>query len=230
MAGRGKYFELLDFTKFAFPSVIGMDAAATANNLVERLGGGGFMSYGPIWSRLNPIVAGYATDAFIASEFSFHSEEWANDAMREVARLLRQYFNGRGRWFQYPQRPSKVLGFWFKPSIKGIWWVDGRAYAVLINARKQQPLFPDHLRFLARGVYELHCVEDPNDPTPLIIDLSEPQRKEGRILRAYEMPVEKAISLEEFEDAVRQFLTALQMAGVALPPEGADVVGLFKKR
>jgi hypothetical protein len=45
MAGRGKYFELLDFPKFATPSVVGMDAVQTSYNLLDRLGGQGFMSY-----------------------------------------------------------------------------------------------------------------------------------------------------------------------------------------
>jgi hypothetical protein len=63
-------------------------------------------------------------------------------------------------------------------------FVDGQAYAVLINARKGQRLFPEHLRFLARGVYELHCIDDPNDPIPLIIDVSEHEKGKGRTLRA----------------------------------------------
>ena len=91
-------------------------------------------------------------------------------------------------------------------------------------------MFPEHVRFLARGVYELHCIDDPNDPIPLIIDVSEPERGKGRMLRAYEMPVEKAISLDQFDDAVRQFLQALALAGVALPTEAVDVIDLFKKR
>jgi hypothetical protein len=230
MAGRGKYFELLDFPKFAYPSVVGMDSGQTANNLIERLAGGGFMSYGMIWSRLEPIVGGYATESYITTEFSPHEEDWKNNALQDVARLLKQHFGGRGRWYKHPQKPTKVLGFWFKPSIKGVWWVDGKAYAVLINARKQQRLFPEHIRFLARGVHELHCIDDPNDPIPLIIDVSEPVKDKGRILRAYEVPVEEAISLNEFDEAVRSFLKALQMAGVALPTDAIDVINLFKKK
>jgi hypothetical protein len=230
MAGRGKYFELLDFPKFAFPSVVGMDAAQTANNLIERLAGKAFMSYVSLWSNLEPIVGGYASESFIATAFSPYEEDWKNDSLQDVARLLRQYFGGKGRWYRHPPRPTKVLGFWFKPSIKGVWWLDGRAYAVLINARKQQRLFPEHVRFLARGVHELHCIDDPNDPIPLIIDVSEPERGKGRILRAYEVPVERAISLDEFDDAVRQFLKALELAGVALPTDGVDVIDLFKKK
>lgn len=234
MVGRGKYFELLDFPKFAYPSVLSMDSALTANNLRERLAGKSFMSYSMIWPRLEMVVAGYATESFIISEFSRYEDDWKNENLREVTRLLRAYFGGRGRWYREPSRPTKVLGFWFKPSIKGVWWVDGQAYAVLINARKQQPLFPEHVRFLARGIYELHCINDPNDPIPLIIDVSSPDGGKERKLRFYEVPVERAAPLEEFDYAVRQFLKALQLAGVALPVDAddsaVDILSLLKKR
>jgi hypothetical protein len=230
MAGRGKYFELLDFPKFAYPSVGGMDAAQTANNLIERLAGKGFMSYAMIWPRLELIVSGRATEAFITSEFSPHAEEWKNKALQDVARLLKSHFGGRGRWYRHPLTPTKVLGFWFKPSIKGVWWVDGQAYAVLINARKTQRLFPEHIRFLARGVHELHCIDDPNDPVPLIIDVSAGDDGSGCSLKPYVVPVEQAISLDEFDNSVRQFLRALQLAGVAVPTDATDVIDLFKRR
>jgi hypothetical protein len=195
------------------------------------VGGKGFMSYGMIWSRLEPIVAGFASESYIAKEFSRYEDDWKNNSIQDVVRLLKQHFGGRGRWYRHPFQPTKVLGFWFKPSIKGIWFVDGQAHAVLINARKGQPLFPAHVRFLARGVHELHCIDDPNDPIPLIIDVSEPQKGQGRMLRAYEVRAEQAISLEEFDDGVRQFLKALELAGVALPTDsGEDVLNLFKKR
>ncbi|WP_143062845.1 hypothetical protein [Bradyrhizobium sp. OK095] len=43
------------------------------------------------------------------------------------------------------------------------------------------------------------------------------------------LPVEKAISLDEFDEALRQFLKAPALAGVALPTDTADVISLFKK-
>lgn len=231
MAGRGKVFELLDFTKFAYPSVLGMDAALTSNNLMERLGGsGGFMSYGAIWPRMLAIVKGYATDRFITEEFSFYEESWKNDSLREAVRLLKSHFGGKGTWYPMPTTPIFVLGFLFKPSIKGIWFVDGKAYAVLINARKRQRLFPDHLRFLARGIYELHCIDDPNDPIPLIVDLSEHSLNEGRLLNVHEMPIEKAVSLDEFDSAVREFVRALELAGIARAVPDGSVVDLFRKK
>lgn len=231
MTGRAKIFELLDFPKFAYPSVVGMDPTQTSYNLIERLSSsGGFMSYGQIWPRLGLIVAGHASEHFIVTEFNAYSDDWKNESIRDAVRLLKKHFNGRGTWYPFATKPKKVLGFWFKPSIKGIWFVDGQAYAVLINARKQQPLHREHIRFLARGIYELHCIDDPNDPIPLIIDLSEHGKNEGRDLRVHAMRAEEAISLQEFDDAVRAFVSALELAGVALPPDGIDsMVDLFKK-
>jgi hypothetical protein len=231
MAGRAKFFELLDFPKFATPTVLGMDPIQTSFNLLDRLGGGGFMSYASIWSRMDLIVAGMASESFILEQFSPYEDDWKNDTLQDVVRLLRQHFNGRGRWYALSQKPTKVAGFWFKPSIKGFWYVDGQSYAVVINARKLQRLAPEHVRFLARGVHELHCVDDPNDPIPLVVDLSEHNRGEGRLLRPYIVPVERAISLDEFEASVRHFLKALELAGVSVLPDSTDsVVGLFKRK
>lgn len=230
MSGRAKYFELLDFPKFAYPSVIDMDAALTASNLLERLGGKGFMSYAQIWSRMNVIVSGRATKTFIDENFRAYSDDWKNTSIQEVVQLLSNHFGGRGTWYPFSLKPKKVLGFWFKPSIKGIWFVDGQAYAVMINARKGQPLFPDHLRFLARGIYELHCIDDPNDPIPVIIDVSAPEGGKNRELRVHMIPSTSAISLEEFDDAIRIFVRALEIAGVARPIDTIDsMIDLFKK-
>jgi len=230
MAGRGKTFELLDFPKFALPSLKEIDAAQTSLMLVDRLAGKSFMSYVPVWGNLDKIAAGQATDSFVERELQPYTEDWKNEAIRDVVRLLRRYFSGRGKWYGHAAQPIHVHGFWFKPSIKGIWFVDGRAYAVLINARKGQRLTHQDVRFLARGIYELHCVDDPNDPTSLVLDLSERRIDAGRSLDEYVMPVEKAISLDEFEGAVREFLKALQLAGVAVPTATENVVSLFKKK
>lgn len=230
MAGRAKYFELLDFPKFAYPSVVGMDAVQTSFNLIERLGGGGFMSYSQIWPRMGVIVGGGATEAYIATEFNAYSDRWKNESIRDAVRLLKKHFGNRGTWYPFTTKPKKILGFWFKPSIKGVWFVDGKAYAVLINARKGQRLVPEHLRFLARGIYELHSIDDPNDPIPLIIDVSEHDKGKGRILRAHAIPPDEAISFQEFDDAVRLFVKALELAGVALPTQAGDIIDLFKPK
>ena len=91
-------------------------------------------------------------------------------------------------------------------------------------------MFPEHLRFFARGIYELHCIDDPNDPLPLIIDLSEHDLGEGRVLNAHIIPADKAISLDAFDSAIREFVGALELAGVAFATPDGSVIDLFKKR
>ena len=230
MALRGKNFELLNFPKFARPNVEAIQAVATAAELRARLGGGSFMSYGGMWSRITHAIRGLASDAFIELSFSYYRDEWKNRNLQEAFILLRNFFDGRGNWYPESTRPKYVLGFWFKPSIKGIWFVDGKAYAVAINARKHQPLSITDVRFLARGIYELHCIDDPNDPIPLIIDLSVSLEGE-RAIRVYPMPAEEALSLPAFESTVREFLAALNMIGLSLPPppDIESVVDLFRR-
>ncbi len=231
MARRGKFFELLDISKFALPDVLTLQASPTSFNLVERLGGGGFMSYGQMWPRLDVLVRGLATDEFIDSTFSAYTDDWKNKSIQDAYRMLREVFGGKGAWYRISSAPTYVLGFWFKPSIKGIWFHEGRAYAVLINARKGQPLSGDDVRFLARGVYELHCIDDPNDPIPLIVDLSEHEEDAGRTARRYEVPSDEAVSLEAFEYSVREFLVALSLAGISLPPppDVEHILDLFRR-
>lgn len=102
---------------------------------------------------------------------------------------------------------------------------------MLINARKGQPLSPGDVRFMARGVYELHCREDPNDPIPLIVDLGQHDEDEERKARVYEVMAGEAVSLEAFETSIREFLIALNLAGVALPPplDVEHILDLFKR-
>jgi hypothetical protein len=231
MAGRGKLFELLDILKFAAPSVGSIDAALTALPLRDRLGGGGFMSYGQMWPRMEILVSGLATDQFIETTFASYKDEWKNNSIREAFRLLRDQFGGKGTWYRRPTPASYVLGIWFKPSIKGIWYHNSQAYAVLINARKGQPLRDSDVKMLARGIYELHCINDPADPTPLIVDLSQHREDEQRRGRIYAVPVADAVPLETFEYTVREFLSALNIAGVALPPppETEHILDLFRR-
>jgi len=169
-------------------------------------------------------------DSDIDATFDVYDDDFKNISIREAVRLLNQNFGGCGKWYGFSGKPFRVLGFWFKPSIKGVWWFDGKAYAVLVNPRKSQRLTSEDVRFLGRGVYELHCVDDPNDPVPLIVDLSEPLIGQGRRLRVHTVPPEKAISLDKFDATIREFLKGLELAGVAVPTDAADVVGLFKKQ
>jgi hypothetical protein len=97
--------------------------------------------------------------------FPAYKKEWKNKSIQTAYRLLRDHFGGKGRWYRMPTVRTYVLGCWFKTSIKGYWVHNGKVYAVLINCRKSQPLAHNDVRFLARGVYELYCIDDTNDPS-----------------------------------------------------------------
>ena len=188
------------------------------------------MSYGQIWPRMDDVVRGHATESYVRQQFKAYADDWKNETIRNVVRMLCKIFGGKGTWYPERSKPKYILGFWFKPSIKGIWFFEGKAYAVLINARKTQPLNLEDVRFLARGVYELHCIDDPNDPVPLIIDLAEHQKGKGRELRVFPVTANEAVPPNVFERSVREFLSALHIAGISLPlPPLESVMTLFRR-
>jgi hypothetical protein len=231
MAGHEKYYELLDIPKFARPNVLTLQALSTASNLAERLIGGGFMSYGQIWPRFDLVFKGLITDEYIKSEFAAYKDGWKNRAVQDAFRLLRDQFHGKGNWYPISNVRQYVLGCWFKTSIKGFWANGEKIYAVLVNCRKGQPLSADDIRFLARGIYELYCIDDPNNPVPLIVDLSHHPEDEKRKSRVYEVPVDEAISIESFEYSIREFLVASNMAGISQPPplDVEHILDLFRR-
>lgn len=226
-----KHFELLDCPKFAFPNLTDIDVVATAANILERLQGKGFLNYGQIWSRMGDIADGLVNDDYLAHHLNGYSVEWKNENLQAVARLLAGQFGGKGRWYKVGQVPIEVLpGAYFKPSIRGTWYFEKQAYSVCINARKHQRVFPEHTRFLARGVYEFHSIDDPYTPSPMIVDLS--AADDGRrSLKTFLLQPEEMMPLEQFEFILRRFFEALALAGVATIPEGVgSIADLFRKR
>lgn len=137
---------------------------------------------------------------------------------------------GKGNWYPADNKPKYVLGVAFRPGIKGYWFYEGQAYAVLINARKGQPLSAEGIKFLARGVHELYCRDDPNNPIPLIIDLSEDNAGSGRRVKIYVVAESDGISLAQFDECLAQFFISLEIAGVQLPEAPPDgIVDLFRR-
>ncbi len=180
---------------------------------------------------MGDITAGLVNDDYLARHLSKYPVEWKNATLQAVARLLAQQFGGKGRWYKAGQLPFEVLpGAYFKPSIRGTWYFEKQAYSVCINARKHQRVFPEHARFLARGVYEFHSIDDPNSPRPMIVDLSASDDAKRRI-RIFLLGPEEMMPLEQFESVLRRFFEALALAGVTTIPEGVpSIADLFRKR
>jgi hypothetical protein len=226
-----KRFELLDCPKLAYPSLTEIDAPATAANILERLEGKGFLNYGQIWPRMPDVVAGHVDESYLQQRLSGYPVQWKNDNLQEVMRLLSKAFGGKGRWYKAGLMPIEVLpGAYFKPSIRGTWYHQNQAYSVSINARKHQRVFMDHARFLARGIYEFHSIDDPNDPIPMVVDVSASDNGK-RQLKTFIFDNSEMMSLEQFESILRRFFEALALAGVTTVPKGVGkIADLFRKR
>lgn len=230
MTDARRVFELLDVPKFAYPSLSELDPVQTAYNIRERLNGRSFMSYTQPLSLVPRIVRNEITPVQIA-KLSSYSDEWKNVNVREVAMALYNEFGGKGVWYPVPARPTQVFeGLWFKPSVRGVWFDGKRPYMIGINPRKHQGLVSDHITFLARGMYELYGVDDPNDPVPLILDLSIDQKSATRIVRKSIITEPSMSSVGQFEETMRAFFEALRIAGVeSVPKDMGDIRDLFRK-
>ena len=111
-----KQFELSDCPKFAYPSLTEMNVPATAANIVHRLGGKGFLNYGQLWPRMPDVIAGLVDEFYLQRQICAYPDEWKNENLREVLRLLAKHFGGRGTWYRAGMRPFEVLpGAYFKP-------------------------------------------------------------------------------------------------------------------
>ncbi|CAN2533515.1 hypothetical+protein [Methylocapsa aurea] len=231
MSDSRRVFQLLDVPKFAYPSLSELDPIQTANNILDRLHGKSFMSYSRPLGLMPKIVRGEITSADIPSMFTSNKEEWKNVNQREVAKSLYDSFGGKGAWYPVSSKEIQVFeGLWFRPSVKGVWF-DGKApFMVAINPRKRQPLVQEHLAFLARGMHELYGIDDPNDPVPLILDLSVEGKSDIRSARKTIIREWQMFSLHEFEEIMRAFLEALRVAGIdAIPRELKDVTDIFRR-
>lgn len=231
MSKTRKVFELRDVPKFAYPSLERLDPELTAINLRDRLDGKSFLSYGSPLAKIPDIVAGRLSLDGINSTFAGYKTEWKNKAVRDVARLLHAELYKRGKWYQVPSRPSELFqGLWFKPSVNGIWFVDDVAYMVSVNPRKGQHFVPYHTSFLGRGMHELHGIDDPNNPVPLVLDLSVPPDKRERSMSRTYVTEREMISAEEFERIMKGFFEALRIAGIESVPRSIPTMSdIFRK-
>ena len=230
---RKKIFQFLDIPRFAAPDILNMDAATTGLRIGhERMQGHGYISYESVWSAFPKVIRGYATDDFIEQQFSYYRksrDSWKNQELQTIVKLLREAFGGKGRWYPASKNFKEVLGVRFRPPIRGFWFYQGRSYAISANLRKKQRLTLEQMQFLARAAYEIHCVNDPNDPIPLIIDLSQASEGLQRERRLFTFEPNEMMPLEAMEAGLREFFSALAIAGVcAIPPRNIGLLDQFR--
>jgi hypothetical protein len=99
-----------------------------------------------------------------------------------------------------------------------------------INPRSSQVIDEDDAAFWARGLYELHGVDDPNDPTPMIVDLSD-RYGAGRILYPRWFDGDSMMSAALFEEIISRFFAAMEIAGLTSVPKSVpDMTDLLRRR
>ena len=216
-------FDLLDIARFAKPSLVQLDVVMTASELREALASRAFMSYAPLWSRLDRSARGLLTEKMIASL-------WKQKALIEAMLILNAELRGKGNWYGFGTKPRRVLGLEFKPIVRGVLVTGGRLEASVFNPRKGQPLSEYEVRFLARGAYEEHCISDPSNPVPVVWDLSEKVKGGGRRLVIHRNMIETMVSLDEFEMVVGRFFEAANLAGIPTSyGDGDFTADLFRR-
>ncbi|MGN7291289.1 hypothetical protein [Rhizobium sp. SAFR-030] len=203
-----KTFEALDIMRFATPNVFDIDVMQTASNpeFLAYLGGRGWGSYRPVWTRMPRIWRAPLSDEEITS---WWKTAWLIDGMKS----LRDQYKAEGRWYPVSQDPRTVGGLRVKTSIRGILFTkDFGAELHVINPRKSQRVDVRHLGFLARAAYEELGVDDPNSPTVAVLDMGSKKRNKLRDMTMYRGDVIEMMDANHFLHAVNSFMDALKIA------------------
>lgn len=225
-------FELIDLPYMARPSLKAMDVGKTADRIRQLRDHGGRRSYAAVMQMIGQMASGHCNPEHIARAFAdFPDKVWKLELIDVGERLLSIFETTRGNW--YPSRPKPIElyeGVWVKPTIRGILWSEGFARATLINPRKSLVLDHYARAFQARGVYEFHMMDDPNVHGFRLIDLGADRGCEERATRVYRSEEVDMIGLEEFEEAIRTFMKAVELAGYSsLPRDEHRVVDMFRR-
>ena len=219
-----KVFNILDVPRFARPCLSEIDVIQTAQELRIRLQTTGWMSYNPLWPRINFVKGKVVSEDVIKTW-------WKSESLIEAMMILKDEFAQSDPWYGFTENLRDISGILFKPTVKGIRVRPERFEALVINPRKGQPIDDYDARFLARAAYEEHCIDDPNNPEPVIIDLSKPKFSKVRLRRRFTNMRERMISIEEFEQILGTFFEAAQIAGYEIPyVPGSFSADLFRRR
>jgi hypothetical protein len=225
-------FELIDIPYLSRPTIGAIDIPSTAARIQAIRKGGSRRNYDRVFKLVGDMTSGMAkAEALLRSLEDEPDEVWRRQLQDVCERLYAVFGKSASRWYPVGRRPIELYErSWFKPAIRGVWWRDGVAAAMLVNPRKT--LFLDAVvrSFLARGVIEFHLVDDPNLHEFKIIDLGAAPRTGVRATRVYSMPDVDPMELGEFESILRRFMQAVEHAGFAnQPSEGQRIADLFKR-
>lgn len=231
MAANRKIFQLQDVARFARPTLTDIDPVLTAAAIQEGRSGQSFLSYTQLWPFLKEAARKRHSETELANRFTAYKAPWKNKKLRECAGLLSQIVTPGARWYPASLQPIEIFpGAYFRPSLRGVLVSGGQPFMLGINPRSSQIISADDASFWARGLYELHGIDDPNDPVPMIVDLSD-RYGAGRVLYSRQFDADSMMSAALFEEVITRFFQAMEIAGLTSVPKSVpDMTDLLRRR
>lgn len=208
--------ELLDIPFFARgPDLLQLNVGLTSKAIrAERRSDAGGRSYDPIFAIIHHLVHPMMSRSDVKRLFRDHKDqEWAKHLRTVALAIFDAHRQFKGSWYSVGRKPRVSNGLVIKPAIRGVKVLDQEPFPVLVNARKTLDLDFQALRFLARGVFELHGRDMPNVDRVAIWDVSRSMVSGGRHFSEILFAEEEMLSLEEFDQVVDRFLRAVTGAG-----------------
>jgi hypothetical protein len=221
-------FELLDVIQTSYPNIVNIDVERTAKRIKKA--GGSRRNYNLAVDAVHPSCSGYLRERDLIAFLRTHPDEEWHPYLEDVGLRLYQIFGRKpATWHATGRKPvPSVGGLLIKPAIRGVWVDEGRAFPCLINARAS--IFLDDFinrPFLARGVHEFHVRDSVGVIGPMIVDLGKDPKSGVRANRVHFPTEAEMMSVEQFEDILRRFNGALELAGYK-PREFGSAIDMFR--
>lgn len=206
--------ELLDVIQHAKPDIREIDVSRTALSL--KGASGSLNNYNMAIEHIDSYCSGYQKLPDLLDFLRTHPNPRWHKHLEDVGTRLWEIFGARpGKWRKVGRRPiESVGGLLIKPTIRGFWIFDGKAYPCLVNARSSVYLDAiTNRKFVARGVYEFHVRDEIGVAGPAIVDLGREPSSKVRANRVYFPDEADMMSVEEFESIMIKFNQSLRLAG-----------------
>jgi hypothetical protein len=224
--------ELIDIPYHALPNISNIDVQATAERIkARRKGGGGNKNYDLNVAQISDMVTGLAELPRLKDQFAqIDDVAWREQTQDVCERLFGIFASEPARWYPVSRKPQELHDrTLFKQAIRGIWAGNGRALATLLNLRKTLLFDEAALAFLARGLHDFYLIDDPNLHGFNIVDLGADSKSGERATRVYSDRDVQMMSLEKFENVLRKFMLAVEMAGFSSrPAPGQSIADMFR--
>jgi len=224
--------EMLDVIQFAKPNIAHLDIRLTADEILRYKRRSTSRNYNLAFEPIRLISSGrLKREQVVQLMASWPDPGWHPFLIDVATRLFDIISPLGGVWYDVKRKPISIFpNVWTKPAIRGVVVKNGIALPCLVNPRSSLYIDALKLSFVARGVHELHVVDDAQANGPMIIDLGKHPITEKRDNRIYLPKESELMQLEQFESILKSFLEAVKLAGFNVQPNQFHTVAdLFRK-